>query len=64
MASFVTKRCPKCGKMLSITPEAAKLGTVCPYCKTFVGEKNNKMNEEEVRKLTQAIHGMLHGGGE
>ncbi len=59
MASFVTKKCPKCGKMLTLTPEAAKVGVVCPVCKTFVGEKNNRMSEEELKKMTAAVHEML-----
>lgn len=59
MASFVTKKCPKCGKLLTLTPEASKIGVVCPQCKSFVGEKNSKMTEEELKKLTSAIHEMM-----
>ncbi len=59
MASMVTKSCPKCGKMLVLTREAAKIGVVCPVCKTFVGEKNNRMSEEELKKMTAAVHEML-----
>ena len=59
MAYMVTRKCPKCGKMLALTPESAKIGVVCPVCKTFVGEKDAKMNSDELRKLSQAIHEML-----
>lgn len=59
MAYLVTRKCPNCGKMLALTPEAARIGVVCSVCKTFVGEKNAKMDSDEVRKLSQAIHEML-----
>lgn len=59
MASFLTKQCPNCGKTMLLTGEAAKIGVVCPQCKTMVGQKDNKLSEEERQKLTAAIHAML-----
>lgn len=59
MASFLTKQCPNCGKTMLLTSEAAKIGVVCPQCKTMLGQKDNKLTEEERQKLTAAIHAML-----
>lgn len=59
MASFMTKECPNCGKTMVLTPEAAKIGVVCPQCKTMVGQKDSRLTEEERKKLTAAIHEML-----
>ena len=60
MASVVTKMCPNCGKTLVLTGESAKIGVVCPYCKTMVAQKhNNTLNEDERQRLTAAIHEML-----
>ncbi|MGN1119100.1 MAG: hypothetical protein ACI4Q4_02005 [Oscillospiraceae bacterium] len=59
MASFITKKCPTCGKNILLTSEAAKIGIVCPQCKTIVGQKDNRLTEEERKKITAAIHSIL-----
>ncbi len=59
MPRLITKQCPKCGKLMNILPEAGKIGIVCPECKTFIGDKNEKMSEEEIRRITAAIHELL-----
>jgi phage FluMu protein Com len=55
MASAVTKKCPNCGKIMVLPPEAAKIGVVCPNCKTFSGEKKDKLSDEEIRKVSRTI---------
>ncbi len=40
MPQLITKQCPKCGKLMNVLPEAAKIGIVCPDCKAFI-EKNH-----------------------
>ena len=60
MPQLITKQCPKCGKLMDVLPEAAKIGVICPQCKAFIGEKNEKMSEEEIRRITAAIHELLN----
>lgn len=60
MSRLITKQCPKCGKLMNILPEAAKIGIICPECKAFIGEKNEKMSEEEIKRITAAIHELLN----
>ncbi len=60
MAQLITKQCPKCGKLMNVLPEAAKIGIVCPDCKAFIGDKNEKMSEDEIKRITAAIHELLN----
>lgn len=60
MPRLIIKQCPKCGKRMNLLPEAAKIGVVCPECKTFIGDKNEKMSEEEIKRITAAIHELLN----
>lgn len=60
MPQLITKQCPKCGKLMDVLPEAAKIGVICPQCKAFIGDKNEKMSEEEIKRITAAIHELLN----
>ncbi len=61
MPKLITKTCPHCGKLLTILPEASVIGIVCPQCKEFIGDKTVKMSDEEIKRITAAIHEMLSG---
>lgn len=60
MPQLIKKQCPVCGHTMNILPEASKIGVVCPQCKSFIGDKNDKkMSEEELKRITAALHELL-----